>query len=306
MLNDAFSTYRNNLSYTDTYAHQIEALRLAQLDQVAAEAMRVWRNSGEPDQIAALYLTGDPHAIPSEVLPDELALCSSRFADFCCRFVGDENKTDLGAIAAWSEADGAFEESEESDEVTTAFRTAYMQNRYTDQAWRCFAEQIPGLTAEYFSSYAAVCEEVYNDRCQYCILPLYTSTDGHLTSFRKLIGKYDLKICLETEVELADESIMRFVLLRRKIVEKEQTHVPTNVALSVVLAEDRCIGALLTACETLGAVVTTVFSIPLEYGDRSQEYCLELDMTEGNLSALVLFLEASQLRYTLVGLYDVV
>lgn len=302
MLKEEFATYRQNLSYIDTYADQIEALRQAQLDQMAADAMHVWRSAGEPDQIAALYLTGDPLVLPGEVLPDEQALCSPRFADFCRRFVGNKEKTGLGAFSALSDTEDVFEESEDA----AAFRTAYMQNRYTDQAWRCFAEQIPGLTAEYFSSYAAVCEEVYNDRCQYCILPLYTSTDGHLTSFRKLIGKYDLKICLETEVEMADESIMRFVLLRRKIVEKEQTHVPTNVALSVVLSEDRCIGALLTACETLGAVVTTVFSIPLEYGDRSQEYCLELDMTEGNLSALVLFLEASQLRYTLVGLYDVV
>lgn len=302
MLKEEFATYRQNLSYIDTYAHQLEALRQAQLDQMAADAIHIWRSAGEPDQIAALYLTGDPLVPPGEVLPDELALCSPRFADFCRRLVGEKEKTGLGAFFVLSDTEDVFEESED----TAAFRTAYMQNRYTDQAWRCFAEQIPELTAEYFSSYAAVCEEVYNDRCQYCILPLYTSTDGHLTSFRKLIGKYDLKICLETEVELADESIMRFVLLRRKIVEKEQTHVPTNVALSVVLSEDRCIGALLTACETLGAVVTTVYSIPLEYGDRSQEYCLELDMTEGNLSALVLFLEASQLRYTLVGLYDVV
>lgn len=272
------------------------------MNQLAAEAMRVWRSTGEPDQIAALYLTGDPLIEPGEVLPDERMLCSPRFADFCRRFVGEKEKTGFGVFTALSDTEDVFEESED----TATFRTAYMQNRYTDQAWRCFAEQIPGLTAEYFSSYAAVCEEVYNDQCHYCILPLYTSTDGHLTSFRKLIGKYDLKICLETEVELADESIMRFVLLRRKVVEKEQTHVPKNVALSVVLSEDRCIGALLMACETLGAVVTTVYSIPLEYGDRSQEYCLELDIKDGDLPALALFLEASQLRYTLVGLYDVV
>lgn len=308
MLNEAFSIYRNNLAYTDTCIQQIENVQQAQLSQLVAEARRVWRSPGEPDQIAALYLTGDPLVVPHEVLPNEMALCSPRFADFCRQCAGETEHTDFGVFAALSDADGILEENEDADEPTamSAFRTAYMQNRYTDQAWRSFAEHISGLTAEYFSSYAAVCEEVYNDRCHYCILPLYTTTDGHLISFRKLIDKYDLKICLETEVEMADESIMRFVLLRRKVVEEGQTHVPAKVALSVVLSEDRCIGALLTACETLGAVVTAVYSIPLEYGDRSQEYCLELDMTDGDLPALSLFLEASQLRYTLVGLYDAV
>ena len=290
-----FAVFRDNLAYTDTCTDQIEHLRQAQLDQIAAEALRCWRGKGEPDQIAALYLTGDPHALPSEVLPNEAALCSPRFADFCRRFT--KGMPAYGLFAAESDTAGDTED---------ALRTAYMQNRYTDQAWRSFAQQIPGMTAEYFTSYAAVCEEVYNGRCHYCILPLYTSTDGHLVSFRKLIGKYDLKVCLETEVEMADESVMRFVLLRRKVVEEGQTHVPPYVTLSVVLAEDRYIGALLTACETLGAVVTAVYAIPLAYGDRSQEYCLELHMAEGDLPALSLFLEASQLRYTMVGLYDVI
>lgn len=306
MLKEDFATYQNNLVYTDTCIQQLDALRHAQLDQLAAEAMGVWQGAGEPDQIAALYLSGSPDAAPEDLLPNEVALCSPRFADFCRRFV-DKTASALFCLSL-SDTDDAPEENEDTDEDTdtTASRTAYMQNRYTDQAWQRFAKQIPGLTAEYFTSYAAVCEEVYNGRCHYCILPLYTSTDGHLTSFRKLIDKYDLKICMETQVEMADESIMRFVLLRRRILEKEQTQVPTNAALSVVLSEDRCIGALLNACETIGAVVTAVYSIPLEYGDRSQEYCLELDMTHGDLPTLVLFLKASQLRYTLVGLYTVV
>lgn len=291
---------------------QLETLRHAQLDQLAAEARGVWQGAVEPDQIATLYLSGSPDAAPGDLLPDEAALCSPRFADFCRRFVDQNASTGIDAWAdsylRLSDTDDAWEENEDADEDvdTTASRTAYMQNRYTDQAWQRFAERISGLTAEYFTSYTAVCEEVYNGRCHYCILPLYTSTDGHLTSFRKLIDKYDLKICMETQVEMADESIMRFVLLRRRILEKEQTQVPTNAALSVVLSEDRYIGALLNACETVGAVVTAVYSIPLEYGDRSQEYCLELDMTHGDLPALVLFLKASQLRYTLVGLYTVV
>ncbi|MBQ8402745.1 MAG: hypothetical protein IJX14_12550, partial [Clostridia bacterium] len=87
--------------------------------------------------------------------------------------------------------------------------------------------------------------------------------------------------------------------------------IPGSLELSAVLPEggtagSGSAGALIAACEALGAAVTAVYTIPLEYGDRMQEFCLELDLTGADFAGLTVFLEASQLRYTAVGLYDIV
>lgn len=311
----SFDTYRENLAYAAKMTESLQNLQQAQYAQIAADAMKVWRNTLDTDRIAALYLTGNPHTDPGELSPAETLLCTPQFAGFCRCFTGKLSafgllETDRNHTA---EDDTVPEELWPEDSVqpgqditAAAGRTAYMQNSYTDRAWRRFSAVVPDMTAEYFTSYPAVCEEVYNGRCRYCILPLYTSADGHLVSFRKLIGKYDLKICLETEVEMADESVMRFVLLRRKLLSEDQTHVPGYMELSAVLPEGGSASALIAACEALGAAVTAVYTIPLEYADRMQEFCLELDLTHADLAGLSVFLEASQLRYTVVGLYDIV
>lgn len=310
-----FEVYRENLSYAEKMAESLQNLQNAQFAQMAVEALKVWRNTLDTDRIAALYLTGDPHADPGELPPADRELCTPEFAAFCRCFAGklspfgllesEKNQSPEEEAMAedfWPE-DSAGTEPEPQN---AAGKTAYMQNSYTDRAWRQFSAVVPDMTAEYFAGYPAVCEEIYNARCRYCILPLYTSADGYLVSFRKLIGKYDLKICLETEVEMADESVMRFALLRRRLLEEEQTEVPSYMELSAVLPESVSAGALIAACEALGAAVTAVYTIPLEYADRMQEFCMELDITHADLAGLSVFLEASQLRYTVVGLYNIV
>ena len=304
-----YEVFRENLAYADRMREQIAAVREAQYAQIADRAMHAWRGETDTDRIASLYLTGDPFAAPEDLSFFHSSLCSPEFARFCIHFRKDgsaENLFTAGASSMTddflSDAEEEFWEGEEPAEAEHA-RTAYMQNSYTDRAWRQFAETIPDMTAEYFSSYPAVCEEVYNGRCRYCILPLYTSADGQLVSFRKLLGKYDLKICLETEVELADESVMRFALLCRRLPGDRENAVPLYMDLSVVLPENGSAGNLIAACEALGASVAAVYSIPLEYADRTSEFCLEMDISDADLAGLSVFLEASQLRYTVVGLY---
>jgi len=309
-----FDTYQENISYAMKIAKSLEVLQDAQFAQMADSAVRLWRNRMDTDRIAALYLTGDPMADPDELTPDASALCTPQFARFCRHFTGNlsafgllENDKSQNDDAAEDFPDNLWNEEGSLNEIPqNNSRTAYMQNSYTDKAWRRFSEAVSDMTAEYFTNYPGVCEEVYNTRCRYCILPLSTSGDGQLVSFRKLIGKYDLKICLETEVELADESLMRFALLCRRLPGHRKEASPGYMDLSVVLPENGSAGNLIAACEALGASVSAVYTIPLEYADSTAEFCMEMHISEADLAGLAVFLEASQLRYTVVGLYDIV
>ncbi len=305
-----YDTFRENLEYVRRMTDTLQQVRDAQFAQIAGYAMKKWRTFPDTDRIAALYLTGEAETEPGELPLASASLCTPDFARFCCHFKKHLPPEGLLFDGKGNQAEEDTEEEREnsSDAETpqASGRTAYMQNSYTDRAWRQFSGRIPDMTAEYFSSYPAVCEEVYNGRCPYCILPLYTSADGQLVSFRKLIDKYDLKICLVTEVEMADESVMRFALLRRKLSSGNVLSMREYMDISFVLPENGSVSTLIAACEALGAVVTSVYTIPLEYGDRAQEFCLELYLQQADLAGLSVFLEASQLRYTIAGIYPFV
>lgn len=78
---------------------------------------------------------------------------------------------------------------------TSQDRIAYLKNSYNDTAYIHLSSMLESPRAAYFDSISAVCESVYNNTCEYCILPLETSSDGKLSSFYELIIKYGFKIC---------------------------------------------------------------------------------------------------------------
>ena len=85
-------------------------------------------------------------------------------------------------------------------------RIAYLKNSYNDAAYLQFANLLSSPCATYYDSIGNVCESVYNNTCQYCILPLETSTDGKLSSFYDLILKYGFTICAVYDLHLSDSS----------------------------------------------------------------------------------------------------
>jgi len=216
-------------------------------------------------------------------------LCTTDFASFCQRvtFVHKIPLSDLIPDPA---------ELNISDHST-----AYLQNGFSDKAYRLFSGKIPSMTAEYYPGFTDICEEVYDNRCRYAILPLHTSADGRLVSFQKLRSKYDLKICMSAEVELADEATMQFALLRKGI---ELPEKPEFMDITVVLSEDIPMGRFLCSCEVFGAVVVSMVTIPLAYTDDMQELCIHFRVDKADLTAMILFFEATHIRYTMDGIYS--
>ena len=179
---------------------------------------------------------------------------------------------------------------------------AYMQNSYSDTAYRKFSSNFKRAGAVYFPGFREVCEEVYYGRCTHAIVPIYTSKDGQLLSFRKLISKYELKIVAECNVEMNDDSIMRHALLKKGVCADSNTK---YIDLSVILPDHIKAGDFIRAFEILGGNVVMINSIPLEYSDEKFTLDFILEMDNMNLSSLYLFLELSQISYDIIGLYSV-
>ncbi|MGN1346471.1 MAG: hypothetical protein ACI4V1_06775, partial [Eubacteriales bacterium] len=246
-----------------------------------------------PDEIAGIYRAQFGNTPHKAVSPD--------FARFCEEFTGAGN---FGFTEVYGDDD--------ENPVDTA-RIAYMQNTFSDRAYRIFERVFERVAANYFPGFREVCEEVYYGRCGYGILPVSSSADGPLLSFHRLQSKYDLKIALEADVEMNDDSVMRFALLKKRL-----GTLPGSIpdlcgawrymALSVVLTESVKAGDFFSSCEVFGASILNITSAPTApteyYGDHPA-FTLELDITNANLEALYIFLEASHIRYDVSGIYDI-
>jgi prephenate dehydratase len=190
-----------------------------------------------------------------------------------------------------------------------------MQNRFSDRAYRIFERVFERVTANYFPGFREVCEEVYYGRCTYGILPVSSSADGPLLSFHKLQSKYDLKIALEADVEMNDDTVMRFALLKKGL-----GTLPGSIPdlcgawrymdLSFVITENLKTGAFLSSCEVFGAEILNITTAPSAfrmsdyYGERPA-LTLQFDITGADLEAMYIFLEASHIRYDVSGIYDI-
>lgn len=283
---------RKNLNLLEKAASDVSVIR----DGVYHDAAFFAKRENEhltPDDIAKLYCgyTGK----------SESSLLSADFAHFCEEFA------DCGSLGFID-----TDTDEDSPSLDTA-RIAYMQNTFSDRAYRIFERVFERVAASYFPGFREVCEEVYYGRCGYGILPVSSSADGVLVSFRKLQAKYDLKIALEADVEMNDDTVMRFALLKKGL-----GTLPGSVPdlcdtwrymdISVMISDNRTIGSFFTACEALGAVISGVSSaptVPTDYYGTSPAFTVGLDITRANLEALYLFLEASHIRFDVSGIYDI-
>lgn len=95
-------------------------------------------------------------------------------------------------------------------------RIAYLKNSYNDTAYIQFSTLMVSPRAAYFESITDVCESVFNGQCEYCILPVETSSDGKLSGFYDRILKYGFRILAVYDLESSDKKRnTRYALLSR-------------------------------------------------------------------------------------------
>lgn len=242
----------------------------------------------------ALLCRGGLDAAQAFRAVSDAPFCSAEFARLCRRLCG--GVTDPAVLVSMLPEHSA-------DDTPTDTRTAYLRNAYTDRAFAAFARQIDRLSAQYQPSFSAGCEEVYYGRCSYCILPIRNSEDGTLTSFSRMIAKYDLKIARVCDVTTQDgDSTMRYALLRRGL----DLRVPAEgiLQITLVLPEGISLGRFLLACEATGAAVDCVTTIPLRYTSEIASLNICFRINRENTAPLLCFLTHVLESCTPDGIYS--
>lgn len=273
--------FSSNLSFIRRKKEDLARLARGQMEEAVRAALPRLSSPPAPDECAELFAS----------------VGGGDFAGFCAAVsrIWGEGRTDpTGSPPAAGEA--APDEN---------VRIAYLQNALSDQAYRLFAAHLAGNeppAAVYFPGFREVAEEVYSGRCTHAILPVASSEDGPVLSFRRLIGRYDLKITAAADIPLDEERTMRFALLRRRL--PPPPYSASWLELSAVPTDEMSAGALLSACERFGAVLVSAGSHPAGPEEDRNVLDLTFDLRNADPFALYLFLEGSHVRYETVGSYE--
>lgn len=182
---------------------------------------------------------------------------------------------------------------------------AYLQNAFTDRAYRAFSGTMRRARSQYHDSYAAACEAVSSGSCEACILPIEHAQDGKLLGFYRLIDRYELKIVCTCDIAQPNGLESRFALLKKSFTfPLPDDALAYLFELSITRSAGHPLGALLDAAALCGLTVRRVDSIPLAYAEDSFAYHTVLAMTDrGQLTPFLLYLALDIPQYDPIGIY---
>ncbi len=220
---------------------------------------------------------------------------------FLCAEIGERLQQDRDRLL-----ESFFSDNEELPEDARD-RIAYQRNSYADSAYLIFAEQLTSPRVLYSHNFQTVCEEVYNQNCEYCILPLENSTEGPLNSFFRLIERFELKIAATCDIPTTDGSrTTKFALLRRNLSPLYATVSNQNRLFEFSLPSEDSLqpSDVLYAAECCGLRLCRHASGMRRTNDtelRSDSFVIGAD--GGDLFTFLLFLAMEAPNYTPIGLY---
>lgn len=178
-------------------------------------------------------------------------------------------------------------------------RICYFRNAFSDLAFLRFTTLLPDASADYTHDFASACEEVYNGRYDYCILPVSSHSDGQLTRFIALMQKYELSIALSCSVPTNDDGFMSFYLLSgdRVCLENADT-----LAMCIIPGKDYPIWKFLCSAQLLGARCKECTSLPIRMYSE-QAFFAEFDISHADTDALSVYMELSPPECIIAGVY---
>ncbi len=193
-----------------------------------------------------------------------------------------------------------------SEQVSSENRVVYLRSSYADEAFLRFASIIPDLRADYAPSFNAVCEDVYYEKANLCILPLENATDGTLVGFRSLILRHGLKVIATADVKTGEEEATRFALLKKDLRPIPGSAVGTDARFFRLTLQDRPLplAQVLRAAQLCGLALHKVDAIPVSYGGEGFLYDLTFgEGTRADPGAFFAFLTLEVPEYEVVGVF---
>lgn len=183
-------------------------------------------------------------------------------------------------------------------------RIALVRNPYNEEAYRRFSHIVGAAHSYYSPSFADACEDVFDNRCSYCILPIGNTEDGRLMSFYALLERYELRLCAVTELEVdSDAGTLRYALAGRRLPNRIPKHAVWYLEGSITHELDRFPAELPQLAPVFDASLIALDSLPVPYRDGLQRLFFSFRASPRDAVALDLFLSKEYSRYEGLGFY---
>ena len=192
----------------------------------------------------------------------------------------------------------------DGDAKASLGRIAYVRNKRNDKVFLEFSKTVGGAKAYYSQSFADACEAVFNNTCEFCILPIYNGKEGKLYSFYTMLDRHELKIAyIVTEDHPDSEEAVTFALAGRRLSLPEDDRKCLRFEFSLIGENIGIVSEITEAVGEIGGVVTDVGTLPIGYDQPRRKFYLSADIPPDSIIPLVLYLSMEDLGFEVLGLY---
>ena len=202
-------------------------------------------------------------------------------------------------------AEGVLRGEDDGDAKASLGRIAYVRNKRNDKVFLEFSKTVGGAKAYYSQSFADACEAVFNNTCEFCILPIHNGKEGKLYSFYTMLDRHELKIAYTvTEDENDSEEAVTFALAGRSLSLPEDNPTCLRFEFSLIGENVGIVSEITEAVKELGGVVTDVGTLPIGYDQPRRKFYLSADIPSDSIIPLTLYLSMENLGFEVLGLYS--
>ena len=190
-------------------------------------------------------------------------------------------------------------------------KISYVKNNFTDLAYLSFSKLLHAPRFAYSDSFETMCEDVFSGVCEFCILPIETSSDGRLFSFFSLIDRYELRTSAVCTVERdGGASFTRFALLKRSFSDELQDIIDRDdpLLLELRISHPSSMGASINtvfrAADVCSMPLYRVDSLPLPYGDSLISHYAVFGICKEKLYGFLTYLSLEFPQCYVAGIYS--
>ena len=187
-------------------------------------------------------------------------------------------------------------------------KVSLVRNSYNERAFSHFSAIIRRPKEVIAPSFDAACEEVYDNRSEFCILPIENAQSGRLFGFYSMLDRYELKICAVCEPDSDDngDGGVKYALVGRSVPDRISKSARWSFEFSVISDSGSDFSDISRVSAVFGARLMKIDSLPVEYDGGLQKYYFTFGLPEASIPAFDLFLSEEYSRYTAVGMYPTV
>lgn len=182
-------------------------------------------------------------------------------------------------------------------------KISYVKNNYSDAAFMRFSTLFDNPKVSYKMTFEDVCEDVYNNVSDYCILPIETS-GGKLFSFYTLIDKYDMKIFAVCDLEDGvSDKLTRYALISKKSLFYPHKTKRCYIEFSMIGDNYYSLKDILEASEMCGIKLYRIDTMSVPYDDLTFKFYHVFECDTLHALPFIIYLHYKHPQHDAIGYY---